>query len=111
MDICDAYRALREQVDEVRDLVTGHLRIGTISSIATHRLPDAIASFRQDYLGIDYELLLGDYSDIERWLKEGGVDCGFLRAPHAHGIDSVPYGAFCNRENRCGCLRLSPATC
>lgn len=91
MGICDAYRAMREQVDEVRDLVKGHLRIGTISSIATHRLPDAIASFRQDYLGIDYELLLGDYSDIERWLKEGRVDCGFLRAPHAHGIDSVPY--------------------
>lgn len=89
--ICDAYRTMREQVDEVRELATGHLRIGTISSVATHRLPDAIAAFRRDYPGIDYELLLGDYSDIERWLKEGRVDCGFLRAPHARGIDSVPY--------------------
>lgn len=89
--ICEAYRAMREQVDEVRGLATGRLRIGTISSVATHRLPDAVAAFRRDYPGIDYELLLGDYSDIERWLREGRVDCGFLRAPHARGIDSVPY--------------------
>lgn len=89
--ICEAYRAMREQVDEIRGLATGHLRIGTISSVATYRLPDAVAAFRRDYPGIDYELLLGDYSDIERWLREGRVDCGFLRVPHARGIDSVLY--------------------
>lgn len=91
MGICEAYRSMREQVDNIRELATGHLRIGTISSVATHRLPDIIAAFREDYPGIDYELLLGDYSDIERWLREGRVDCGFLRAPHDRGLDSVPY--------------------
>ncbi len=89
--ICDAYRAMCERVDDVRELATGRLRIGTISSIATHRLPGIIAAFREDYPGIDYELLLGDYSDIERWIREGRVDCGFLRAPHASGLDSMPY--------------------
>lgn len=89
--ICNAYRLMRERVGEVRDLATGHLRIGTISSIATHRLPDAIAAFRKDYPGIEYELLLGDYTDIEEWLKSGRVDCGFLRLPHGSGIESVPY--------------------
>lgn len=89
--ICDAYRTMREQVDDIRDLATGHLRIGTISSIATHRLPNIITSFRKDYPGIGYELLLGDYTDIECWLKEGRIDCGFLRTPHASEIDSVPY--------------------
>lgn len=89
--ICDAYQALHEQLDDMKNLVTGHLRIGTISSIATHRLPGVIASFRHDYPGIDYELLLGDYSDIEQWLREGRIDCGFLREPVPRGIAVTPY--------------------
>lgn len=89
--ICDAYRLMRERVDDVRELATGHLRIGTISSVATHRLPDAIAAFRRDFPAISYELLLGDYSQIEEWLRSGRIDCGFLRALHGTGIESVSY--------------------
>lgn len=91
MAICESYRRMRETVEDVRNLVTGHIRIGTISSVATHCLPDAIAAFRTDFPGVDYELLLGDYSDIEGWIRQGRVDCGFLRAPHADGLDGAPF--------------------
>lgn len=40
-----------------------------------------IQSFQKDYPGIDYELLMGDYEEIEEWILEGRVDCGFLRLP------------------------------
>lgn len=89
--LCAAYQAVRQRVDEVRGLETGKVRIGTISSIATHRLPAIIKAFRTDYPGIDYELLLGDYSDIERWLNEGRVDCGFLRKPCSKAFSTVPF--------------------
>ena len=49
--------------------------------MATHWLPNMIRKFQRDYPGIDYELLLGDYTEIEEWIADGRVDCGFLRLP------------------------------
>ncbi len=80
-DICDRYRDLQMQVDELNGLQAGLIRIGTFSSVATHWLPNIIKAFRKDYPNIDYELLLGDYTEIEAWIAEGRVDCGFLRLP------------------------------
>ena len=79
--LCEEYGKLQMQVDDLNGLQTGIIRIGTFSSVATHWLPNIIKAFQKDYPGIDYELLLGDYTEIESWIAEGRVDCGFLRLP------------------------------
>ncbi len=79
--LCDAGQQLRMQVDALHGVQTGTIRIGTFSSVATHWLPRTSQAVQQDYPGIDYELLLGDYTEIEAWLRDGRVDCGFLCAP------------------------------
>ena len=79
--VCMEYEKLQMQVDELNGLRSGMIRIGTFSSVATHWLPNIIKEFQKDYPGIDYELLLGDYTEIEEWIAEGRVDCGFLRLP------------------------------
>lgn len=89
-ELCARFQALGEQVDRLHGLESGIIRIGTISSVATHWLPNMIRAFRQDYPGIDYELLLGDYTEIERWIREGRVDCGFLRLPAAPDFETIP---------------------
>lgn len=80
-DICNKYSNLQMQVNEINGLQSGIIRIGTFSSVATHWLPNIIKVFQKDYPNIDYELLLGDYTEIETWILEGRVDCGFLRLP------------------------------
>ena len=40
-------------------LQSGHIRIGTFSSVATHGLPYILQAFSRDYPGIDCELLPG----------------------------------------------------
>lgn len=80
-EVCDAYRKLQTRIDELTGLQSGLIRIGTFSSVATHWLPNIIKEFQKDYPNIDYELLLGDYVEIEEWIAEGRVDCGFLRLP------------------------------
>ncbi len=79
--VCDEYEKLQMQVDELHGLESGLIRIGIFSSVATHWLPRIIRKFQQDYPNINYELLLGDYTEIESWIHEGRVDCGFLRLP------------------------------
>lgn len=88
--LCGSFRNLSERVDELHGLETGAVRIGTISSIATYMLPGPLGTLQRDHPNIDYELLLGDYSEIERWVASGRVDVGFLSYEPHGGLASIP---------------------
>ena len=87
--VCNEFNRLQEQVDEINGLGSGLIRIGTFSSVATHWLPKIIKEFQKDYPNIDYELLLGDYTEIEEWIKTGRVDLGFLRLPTTEEFETI----------------------
>lgn len=87
--LCDAKETLHQQADALRGLETGFLRIGTISSVSAHWLPNIIKEFQKDYPQIEYELLLGDYKEIAGWIAEGRVDCGFLVLPTLPELDTI----------------------
>ncbi len=88
-NLCADFDKLKMQVDELNGLQSGLIRIGTFSSVATHWLPNIIKEFQKDYPNIDYELLLGDYTEIEEWIHTGRVDCGFLRLPTHPEFETV----------------------
>ena len=87
--VCEEYGRLQGEVGELNGLQSGLIRIGTFSSVATHWLPNIIKAFQRDYPNIDYELLLGDYTEIEDWIASGRVDCGFLRLPSRPEFESI----------------------
>lgn len=87
--LCAEYQKLQMEVDDLHGVQSGIIRIGTFSSVATHWLPNIIRAFQKDYPGIDYELLLGDYTEIEEWISEGRVDCGFLRLPTKPDFETI----------------------
>ena len=93
--LCGQFTQLQSKVDELNGLQSGLIHIGTFSSVATHWLPNIIRAFQADYPNIDYELLLGDYTEIEQWLLEGRVDCGFLRLPAPPELETI----FLERDN------------
>ncbi len=84
------YSELEAQIARMNGLETGVVRIGTFSSAAIHWLPNILSALQRDYPGIECEMLLGDYDEVERWIDEGRVDCGFLRLPAAAGLDVIP---------------------
>ena len=84
--------ALEGQISRMNGIETGVVRIGTFSSVAIHWLPDLLSKLQENYPGIEYELLLGDYEEVERWIDEGRVDCGFLRLPTRAKFDALPLG-------------------
>lgn len=87
--ICNEYELLKTQVEDLHGMQAGLIRVGTFSSVATHWLPNMIKLFQKDYPKIHFELLLGDYTEIENWILEGRVDFGFLRLPSKANIETV----------------------
>lgn len=88
-EVFQKYEMLQMQVDDLSGLKSGFIRIGTFSSVATHWLPNIIKAFQKAYPNIEYELRLGNYSEIEEWILEGEVDCGFIRLPSQSQLDTL----------------------
>lgn len=87
--LCREYDNLKMKIDDMNGIQSGTVRIGTFSSVATHWLPSIIAKYEKQYPNIEYELLLGDYKEIEKWISEGRVDFGFLRLPTQKTFETI----------------------
>jgi len=89
-NICRDYQELQTEIDDLNGLQSGILRIGAFTSVSSFWLPNIISAFKKDYPNIEYEFLLGDYDEVEKWILEGRVDCGFLsRASHT-ALETFP---------------------
>lgn len=80
---------MQQKVHAINGIQSGTVRIGTFSSVAINWLSDIFSKFQKDYPGIDYEMLLGDYDEVEKWIVEGRVYCGFLRLPSGNDFDVI----------------------
>ena len=87
--LCESWRLVSEKRDELKGMESGHLRIGTFTSVSTHWLPGILHAFRQSYPNITFELAHGDYAQIQEWLVKGRVDLGFTQLPIRAGLKSM----------------------
>lgn len=87
--ICNEHDMLLQQIHSLKNVESGIIRIGTFSSVATHWLPLMIKRFKVDYPNVDFELLLGDYKEIEQWIVDGRVDFGFLGGPIVREMETI----------------------
>lgn len=66
-NLCEEYRKLQMQVDNLNGLQSGIIRIGTFSSVATHWLPNIIKEFQKNIV-----ILIMNYClEIIQKLKTG----------------------------------------
>ena len=79
--VCEDQRRLSERVAEISGAQSGLIVVGTFSSVATHVLPGVIERFGAGHAQVEFELRMGDYSEIEGWVADGLVDFGFLPYP------------------------------
>ena len=87
--VLNDYQEMEGQICRMNGIETGVVRIGTFSSVAINWLPNIFAALQKDYPGIEYEMLLGDYNEVEHWIDEGRVDCGFLRLPTLSKFNTI----------------------
>jgi DNA-binding transcriptional LysR family regulator len=83
------YQAMQEKAKEIKGLETGVIRIGTISSITCHWMPQLIKEFQALYPNVQFILHQGDYSSIQEWIKVGAVDFGFITPAAVTGLHTI----------------------
>ena len=80
------YKAMIEIAKEINGLDSGIIRIGTISSISCHWLPNLIKKFQDIYPNVQFILHQGDYTSIPEWVRVGEVDFGFVNPDATYGM-------------------------
>lgn len=80
------YQRVIEKASAIKGLETGTIRMGTVSSVSAHWLPDIIKIFQKQYPQIEFVIHQGDYTSIQEWIKNGMIDFGFLNPAAASGI-------------------------
>jgi len=88
-DLYESWNRIMEMTDQLHGMDSGHVRIGTFTSVSTHWLPDIIHTFREIYPNITFELIHGDYKQIEELLLHGRIDIGFTQLPVSDGLEYV----------------------
>lgn len=64
--------------DQINNVETGVLKIGSFTSASSKFLPKIIKCFEKAYPAITLEVVEGDYRELQSWLYNGTIDIGFL---------------------------------
>ncbi|MCZ8513872.1 LysR family transcriptional regulator [Paenibacillus filicis] len=88
--LSSAHNELSEKVFELLGIESGLIRIGTFSSISCHLLSSLLKDFKAQHPNIKFELMQGDYRQIEIWIAEGTVDFGFVDLPTSKEFEVIP---------------------
>jgi DNA-binding transcriptional LysR family regulator len=63
---------------EIKELITGTIKIGTYSSIAIHWLPWLIKHFQLNYPNIKIQMVEGIRQEVTQWLDNREIDIAFI---------------------------------
>lgn len=86
-ELCHMQHRIEEVAIDLRGLEAGLVRLAAFTSVSVQWLPHILKSFQEKYPAIEFEILPGDYNQIEQWVAEGRADCGFLRLPSLLDLD------------------------
>ncbi|MGE7090279.1 LysR family transcriptional regulator [Lysinibacillus sp. NPDC048646] len=69
---------LKQEVNAINGLNKGTVKVGVFSSISTNWIPYIIKEMERKYPDIEIQLIEGNYAEVEKWLLDSEVDCGFV---------------------------------
>ncbi len=84
------YDMVYQEASSIKGLTKGTIKIGVFKSVTSFLLPEIIKQMQVKYPYIHIELKEGNYQEIEKWLLNGIIDCGFLNVDHSNFFDVIP---------------------
>jgi DNA-binding transcriptional LysR family regulator len=90
-EIIDAYHGIESQLETMRDVVAGPLRVATVYSIGFHELPPHLELFRQRFPDVDLTVQYRRSNQVYADVLESKADLGLVAYPQARkGIEVEP---------------------
>ncbi len=71
----------REEIDGLKGLIRGHLRISAASTVGIYMIPDVLGVFKSRYPGIEIRLNISNKEEVLRNVRAGTADIGFVGPP------------------------------
>jgi len=71
----------REEIDGLKGLIRGHLRISAASTVGIYMIPDVLGVFKSLYPGIEIRLNISNKEEVLRNVRAGTADIGFVGPP------------------------------
>jgi DNA-binding transcriptional LysR family regulator len=71
----------QEEIDGLKGLIRGHLRISAASTIGIYMIPDVLGEFKSQYPGIEIRLNISNKEEVLRNVQAGTADIGFVGPP------------------------------
>lgn len=89
-NISVAHRELIEKQRDLLGLQDGIIRIGVFASVSCHWMPGLMKCFKDQHPAVVFELHQGEYTSIEKLIKEGSVDFGFVNPEATTELQTIP---------------------
>jgi DNA-binding transcriptional LysR family regulator len=74
-------RQLEAQIDGLRGLSRGHVRVAVAESVTTGLLPDAVANYQTHHPGVGFSVTVDGPERLQQLLLQDSVDLIFTHAP------------------------------
>ena len=79
-----------QEIDGIRGIRRGRIRIGTFVSTSTSWLPQLLAYFQEHYPDVVFEVQETGQDDMERGLLDGSLDLTLMSRPDKSSVDFIP---------------------
>ncbi len=88
--LLDANEVLEQTIQSINGLQTGRITIASFASISRNWLPPIIHAFRENYPGIELEILEGTADDIVSLVTDSRADFGLMSRSHTESLKWIP---------------------
>ena len=89
-DILRNEERLMQEIDEIRGIKKGTIRIGSLISTSVRWLPQILDYFRENYPDIKFNIEELGHGDLIKGLNEGTLDIALMSNPEVEDIDCIP---------------------
>lgn len=119
--VYQAEKTLEKKKLEMQGLSDSTIRIGTFTSVSRNLLPRLMKKFKEKYPKIHFILQQSEYTSIEKWVKDGSIDFGFVNLDAVSKVDGkllykdemfavLPKGHILAKEKEISLSQLSKET-
>ncbi|BAU26869.1 LysR family transcriptional regulator [Aneurinibacillus soli] len=99
--ILEQVRHAREEIEEMRGLEKGEVRIGLPSMVGSYYFPNIILDFKKRYPHLQFKLYEQGTMKVQRMLSNGDIDMGvIIQDTIADDLEAVPF----LEEEMCVCV-------